>query len=189
MYKLIADTEYQRLIDVAVSSTCLKSLAVTLLIFTGARANEILSITTKSIDLRDGHPLQIKIKASKGGKTRTITLPEDIRARMRLMRDQLGEGSRTLAELINSGSKRIRTAYEILRRYFIDLQMGLWGVSKHTMHSLRHTMATRAFTSGMNIIQVKAILGHASLSSTGHYLAEYENSFVMDKIHTIVRPV
>ena len=58
---------------------------------------------------------------------------------------------------------------------FVDLKTGFAlacrkaGISGVTWHSLRHTFATRLVNSGVDIVTVKKLLGHSSISVTMRY--------------------
>lgn len=186
MKKVIVNDQYKELISALISDDSFKGLAVYLLVFTGARSNEILKANYSHIDVSKTS-VKIFIKASKQGNDRWISLPLESYARVLGLREKLKDRGCTLAALINDGSLNPITAYKVIRIYFNKLQSMLFGEILYTLHSLRHTMATRALISGKNIFQVKTILGHRSIESSLVYLREYEQSLVLDDVHLIVQ--
>ena len=58
---------------------------------------------------------------------------------------------------------------------FVDLKAGFAlacekaGISGVTWHTLRHTFASRLVNSGVDIVTVKELLGHSSISVTMRY--------------------
>ena len=51
-----------------------------------------------------------------------------------------------------------------------------------TPHALRHTCAKRLLNSGKNIEEVRYILGHTTISTTGIYVRSDNHSSLLDKI-------
>lgn len=185
MRKNIVNDDYQRLIDRALEDKSVKGLCVALIAFTGARANEILKIDSTSIVMTDGCAIQIK--ASKNGQDRWIPLPEELYAPVKGLQEKLLKRSCQMAALIGDCSKSVHNSYELIRLYFIKIQKELFGEQRHTLHSFRHSMAVRALKSGLDIIKVKAILGHRSIQATMFYLREYEQGLVLNEVSRIVR--
>ena len=66
---------------------------------------------------------------------------------------------------VNKKGKRLpkRTLQRRIKKY-LEVTMG-----GGTVHTLRHTFATHLVNSGADILTVKELLGHSSLSSTQHY--------------------
>ena len=59
------------------------------------------------------------------------------------------------------------------------------GLSDCTIHTLRHTHATRLIQNGLNIYEVRAVLGHADIRTTMRY-AHLEQSKVTEKARDII---
>ena len=81
---------------------------------------------------------------------------------------KLGKSIRSNYEdplFVNKKGKRLpkRTLQRRIKKY-LEVTMG-----GGTVHTLRHTFATHLVNSGADILTVKELLGHSSLSSTQHY--------------------
>lgn len=191
MKKLIIHRDHQALIDAAISDGSIMGLAAVLVAFTGARSNEILTLDQHSIDIVECaskvESIAIRIKSSKGGVDRSIFLPIELYAPVKVFRDSLKEGGLKFFELIGEGRLSLASCYNEFRIYFNSLQLRLFGEQRHTLHAFRHTLAIKAMKAGHNIIEVKRMLGHRSINTTMHYLAEYEASITLNNIHTLVR--
>lgn len=188
MRKFIDNEDYQALIDRSIVVHSIKGVAIALLAFTGARANEILKLTHDSFFLKKStNGVSVHIKASKNGRDRWIKLPVELYNPIAHVVELLKENETPLFGLISRGTLTIFSAYQRIRRFFIAIQLELFGGQKYTLHSLRHSMAIRALKSGWDIIKVKATLGHKSINATMFYLAEYEQGLVLDNVADLVR--
>ena len=188
MNKNIKDSDYQQLIDGAIMARSHKGLAIALMAFTGARANEVLRMTHKSFTFTDGI-IRAKIKASKRGVDRWIQLPHELLTRVQDLSVVLQQRGCTLAALIGDGSQRIESAYELVRRFFNQLQIDIIGVQKYTMHSWRHTIACLAYKQDKDLTRITIMLGHKSPSSCLHYLTSFNGEDVLNSMHLLVRRV
>lgn len=121
-----------------------EALFVDLALVLGLRISEILQITSKNLE---GDWLKI---TRKGDKEQYVPLTENLKLRLEGF---LGfkNGRRYFQVLIKALSKRA-------------------GITKRvTPHTLRHTFASRAIRNGCNVILLRDILGHNSLSTTNKY--------------------
>lgn len=184
MKKNIPQQDYRQLLDVLIQSNESKSLAVLLIAYTGARSNEILKLTHKQIDTIN--TCAIHIIASKRGVNRWIPLPAHLLAPVKVLRDQLKDRNKALSSLVNSFSDSPTAAYLAISRYFNSLQVELFGEQRYTLHSWRHSLATRAFQKDNDIMAVKTMLGHKSMDATSRYLTEFASSKVLNNIQHLV---
>jgi integrase len=193
--KNITDADYKALLEYFEGIDTPKALACLLLIYTGARANEILKVTHKSILIEESGGVVTKcaimIRASKRGKDRIIELPNELLARIKDLSEEMKEQKIPLAGLIVHQHRyfqsMIDSAYEQVRQLMQSAQLELFGEQKYTLHSFRHTLAVRAIKEGYNIVQLKTMLGHANIGSTHRYLIEYEESIVLSGVHKLVK--
>jgi integrase len=179
--------DYKQLRDVLWLDDSSRGLAIRLILLTGTRPNDILRITHKSFNVVESSgAVSIKIVASKGSNDRVIPLPLDQLARIKVLMHQMKERGKPFSALIGIYSENVENAYHLVRRHFIDIQMKLWGEVRYTLKSFRHALATRAIKAGMDIMQVKAILGHKALSSTAAYLEDYKKSISLNEVQNLV---
>ena len=131
---------------------------------TGLRLSELLSINICDIDRKSK---LVKVMG-KGGKERIVPIGKVALNSIESYLKKLGKSIRSSYEdplFVNKKGKRLpkRTLQRRIKKY-LEVTMG--GGSVHT---LRHTFATHLVNSGADILTVKELLGHNSLSSTQHY--------------------
>lgn len=129
----------------------------------GLRLNELLHLQVTDID---SARMVIHVRQGKGAKDRLVPLSlrllEELRAYWRLYRPRtwLFPGHR--ADGTMSGSNIQRRFSRLVKQV---------GLSKHcSMHTLRHSYATHLLEAGVDVLTLKALLGHSSLQTTARYL-------------------
>ena len=138
-------------------------LAVALMIATGLRGGELVSLVVGNVDLADG---SVHVRG-KGRRERIVYLPpgqprsclaqyldvRDAALDHPLLLNRLGQPL-TTANLRDRISRAARNA----------------GIQQHvTPHMLRHTCATQLLEAGIDIRFVQRLLGHASIATTEIY--------------------
>jgi integrase len=125
---------------------------------TGLRVGEIFSLRWSHVDLPRG------ILAVFASKTQTIReIPINSETRKVLEAWKLNKKSEDVFYNPQTGKP------------FVDLKTGFAlacekaGISDVTWHTLRHTFASRLVNSGVDIVTVKELLGHSSISVTMRY--------------------
>jgi len=140
-------------------------LAVALMVATGVRVNESVSIRYQDINL-PGRALRL---VGKGRRERQVFLPNDWIASLTSAyieaRSSLGvEHSRLLFNL------RFEPLTPPAMRSRLAKAARGAGLEAHvTPHMLRHTAATQLIEAGVDIRYIQRLLGHASLSTTEIY--------------------
>ncbi|RKZ29318.1 tyrosine recombinase XerD [bacterium] len=132
---------------------------------TGIRVSELLGIKMSRVDLHNG---EIKV-LGKGNKERIVPIgPPAISALKEYIRirPELLAGKDTKELWLNSvGSPLTRSdVYIIVNKYLKQVTDG-----KASPHILRHTFATHLLERGADLLAVKELLGHVSLSTTQIY--------------------
>jgi integrase/recombinase XerD len=129
----------------------------------GLRLSELLHLQVTDID---SARMVIHVRQGKGAKDRLVPLSlrllEELRAYWRLCRPRTW---------LFPGHKPDRpiTSSNIQRRFGRLVQQV--GLSKHcSMHTLRHSYATHLLEAGVDLLTLKALLGHTSLQTTARYL-------------------
>ncbi len=132
-------------------------LAIRLLVFTGARLNEILSLRWEEVRLEES---QLRLADSKTGR-KTIRLPvravELLRNHPRLPNNPFViQGQKEASHLVN-----LQKPWQRIRK-----KAGLEGVR---LHDLRHTFASIALSRGYSLPMIGGLLGHSNPSTTQRY--------------------
>lgn len=138
-----------------------EALAI-LLLQTGARIGEALSIKTKDIDRQN---MEVNI-IGKGNKPRTLFLKEETIANIDKYLSLRTDKHKSLFVTLNGSSQWEQTDVgRSFRRY-----KNLSGIGKHfTIHTLRHTFASQLVTRGVPMNTVQYFLGHSNLETTMKY--------------------
>jgi integrase len=132
--------------------------AIRMLIYTGCRMGEILTLKWEDIDLNDHC---IHLKDSKTGK-RTIPLNKSAKEVLHRIEKQKENpfvfcGDKPGTHLIN-----IQKAWQKIRKRA--------GISDVRIHDLRHSFASFMIKNGVNLFEVSRLLGHRDIKTTTRYL-------------------
>lgn len=147
-------------------------VAVEILLCTGLRVGEFVTITLADIDVTDG----TIIVNGKGRRQRRVFLPDrELRA---LLAGYLAARQRVFARtaiLLVTARGAPASAVHI-RRLLADTA-DIAGLSRRvTPHMLRHTAATQLLEHGMDTRFVQRLLGHQSISTTELYTTVTDTS-------------
>ena len=155
---------------------------IDLLYSTGIRVSECASILIPNINFKNN---SIKI-LGKGKKERIVLFGD--KTKKNLMRYMNQENIQIDGYLFISGNKKsknnyitTRTIYNIVKKYVKFISSN----EKLGPHSLRHSFATHLLQTGSDLMAIKDLLGHSSLSSTQIYthLDTQRMKEIYDKSH------
>jgi excisionase family DNA binding protein len=136
---------------------------ILMLLNTGARRNEILTLKWNAVDLKQR---TIRLTRLKGGQNPVVPLNERAFEVLTALR------AKATSDYVFTGPKgeplaTIRTAFtNACRRAEVD---GL------RLHDLRHTFASRLVKAHVDIITVQSLLGHVSVTTTQRYTHTHED--------------
>lgn len=146
---------------------------VVILLDTGARYSEIADIGWKQIDLQER---SIHLWRSKVQNESVIFMTDRVAAIV-----ERRSKVRTTEYLFSSKSGGPRGYSAIaIRKAFRRA-----GLGDCTIHTLRHTHATRLIQNGLNVYEVKAVLGHTDIRTTMRY-AHLEQATVTSKARDVI---
>ena len=128
----------------------------------GLRLNELLHLRVTDID---SARMVLHVRQGKGAKDRLVPLSlrllDELRAYWRLCRPRTWLFPGQTADGTMTASNIQRRFGRLVRRV---------GLSKHcSMHTLRHSYATHLLEAGVDVLTLKALLGHSSLQTTARY--------------------
>lgn len=141
-------------------------LIIELLYTCGLRQAELIGLSDKDIDFSRE---ELKVHG-KGGKQRVVPLLPAVCGQIRewiAMRDGTVNGDSRSEVLFpgRDGSRMSRSRlYQIVENALLHSKS-----SRRSPHTLRHSFATSMLSGGADIMTVKEMLGHSSLSSTQIY--------------------
>ena len=139
-------------------------ICLIILYFTGMRRSELLHLTWNDVDLSRN----LFAVLGKGNKVRHIPFNEELKSDLLEYRGVVDQQETASSFVICSqtGQKlNPKTLYNIVHK-FLSIHSNCEQKSPHT---LRHSFATHMLENGGELIAVKELLGHASLSSTQVY--------------------
>lgn len=151
--KLLADTERDRLVTLLERHKGERdSIMLRLMLFTGSRSCEILTIRVKDFGV-----YCVTIHAAKGSNDRTVPLAHSFYHEIRAFIQ--ANGLRPNDRLFPISTRHFRRIWDVWRP----------NATKGS-HCLRHTPATLLYINTHDILAVQALLGHKQINNTMVYL-------------------
>lgn len=147
-------------------------LGVVLMLATGVRVTEVVSISCADIDL----PARSVRIVGKGSRDRQVFLPNDWIAALTAayLRTRVAERVPHERLLFNLHYDPLTASAMRLRLATAARHAGL--ARRVTPHALRHTAATQLIEAGVDIRYIQRLLGHASLTTTAIYTHVYDGA-------------
>ena len=131
----------------------------------GLRLAEIQTLDLPRVDLTRG---QIRV-LGKGRKERIVPLTEPARGALRLYLPNRLEHAAPGDDAVFVGRHGRRLSRRYIQRVVQEVLDGFSESEGLSPHSLRHSFATHLLDEGADLMAVKELLGHASLSTTRIY--------------------
>ena len=145
-------------------------MILTLLYETGARVSELINIKLNDINFNNTPYI---ILYGKGNKTRSVPISRDVSNMLKIYLNRFNINEQDDYILKN------RLNYKITRdgvQYIIDTYVNKakekypnYYNSKITNHSFRHSKAMHLLEAGVNLVYIRDILGHKSITTTEVY--------------------
>lgn len=131
--------------------------AIRMLMYTGCRSGEILSLKWSDVFLTEGY---LHLKDSKTGE-KTIPINESAKSILINLRQQKGNPYVFVGEKPGACLTTLKTAWTKVRR--------LAKLEEVRIHDLRHTFASLAIKQGVDLYTVSKLLGHKNIATTTRY--------------------
>jgi integrase len=129
--------------------------------FNGLRRVEVLRLRAKDV-LFDERSLRVLGKGRAGGKWRKIPMDPTVAEELQRLANAVPGDARLFA-MSSSGADRL-----------LKQAVGRTGLGppdgRISHHDLRRTFGRLAYSSGMDLVQLRNLLGHASVDMTAHYV-------------------
>lgn len=163
----LIDSELRRLLaapDPADVLGCRDYAILVTLGFTGMRRQELTGLNLQSLDL---HSRAVRV-IGKGSKERLLPLNDMVISAINAYLDVRPATGDQEAIFLNQRGGRLtgRSVLNIVKKY---VRMAGIDKAKISPHKLRHTFATLLHLNEVDILEIKSLLGHASITSTQIY--------------------
>lgn len=141
--------------------------ALKLLLFTGCRREEIMSLKWENVRLDEE---RIFLPKTKNGRSRTVHLNGKAKEVLQDLQGRKEEDLRTRGSgyVFPSRQGAKKPYIYDLRKPFEKACTGA-GIENFRIHDLRHTFASLAVQSGASLFEVQKLLGHQSIDMTQRY--------------------
>ena len=148
--------EIQQLLEA--SSVPFRPILITAL-HTGMRRGEILNLRWPDVDLKNR---MIVVQESKSGRKRMIPIDDTLYNTLYSLPSRFQKGY-ALPSPLNPENRR----FDVLRQWRNVIKKT--ELENVRFHDLRHTFASHLVMAGVDLVTVKELLGHASLTMTMRY--------------------
>lgn len=133
-----------------------------LMVDTGLRLNEAINLDWGDVDIVTG---LVRVRMGKGGKARSAVIGATTRRKLLAYRRELQDiGDKSPLFQTHAGTRfTIHGFHQVFKR--LEKASGV----KFSAHALRRTFTILSLRSGMDVLHLQALLGHASLDMVQHY--------------------
>ncbi len=149
---------------------------------TGARVSEALAVKILDIDFKNRSVKLTTLKRRNKNIVRVLSLSDSLINKI-LIYEKTKELKNTdyiFTRKSEGNSISVQAVNNSIKKYFVAILGSEYREMGHP-HTLRHSRAVQLLNSGVNIMQVKAILGHSNLMNTMVYL-KYSNKDIHDSM-------
>ncbi len=139
-------------------------LIVIMLYECGLRRSELASLLDKDVDI---HQRQLRV-VGKGNKMRIVPFGDSLREKIiswREKRQEIVMKSETFFVTLKGNAMKGADVYRVVHKA-LELIPNL---SRRGAHALRHSFATDMLNAGADLLAIKELMGHSSISTTVKY--------------------
>lgn len=191
--EIFSDEELAKLLDCLESEPLQYKLLIHLALNTGCRRGELVGLKWGDVNYKTGvltisrsnykltGDTEIKSKATKTGKSRTIMLPPYCLAMLKQFKAVQAQTQLTLGDRWQGDNWIFTQAdgkpmYPTTPTQWFSKFLKRNGLEHKKFHALRHTSATLLLSNGTNIKNVASRLGHSQLKTTNRYVHAVEQA-------------
>ena len=191
--EIFTDKELAKLLDCLEGEPLQYKLLIHLALNTGCRRGELVGLKWSDINFKTGimtvsrsnykltGDTEIKSKATKTGKSRTIMLPPYMLTMLKQFRVEQAQHQLLLGDCWHGDNWIFTQAdgkpmYPTTPTQWFSKFLKRNGLEHKKFHALRHTSATLLLSNGTNIKNVASRLGHAQLKTTNRYVHAVEQA-------------
>lgn len=148
--------------------------AIRLLLFTGCRRGEIMSLKWDQVRMDEE---RIFLPDTKNGRSRTVHLnARAIEVLLDLQEKKEEEARTALSDYVFPSRQGTRKGHLFDLRKPFERACREAGIENFRVHDLRHTFASMAVMSGASLYDVQKLLGHQDIAMTQRYAHLSDNS-------------
>ena len=152
-------------------------LIMKLLLFTGIRASELLSISLDDIELLAEEGVNKILIHGKGNKERYVYIAIDsIRDELHYIEEYISEKGFRTRHIVQTAKGRVMVRSELY--LMIEKLFKRIGINKRGVHILRHTFGKRLVQKNVNLSTIKELMGHENIQTTMIYARSDEGSMI-----------
>ncbi len=141
--------------------------AIKLLLFTGCRRNEVLSMKWDQVRFDEG---RIFLPMTKNGRSRSVLLNVKAREILEGLLSRKDDDPRTRnSDYVFPSRAGTRKGYIYDLRKPFEAACVIAGIEGLRIHDLRHSFATIAIMGGASLYEVQKLLGHSNVSMSQRY--------------------
>jgi len=141
--------------------------AVTMMLFTGLRAAELLNLQIRDLPYHHGKDV-VLVMAGKGCVSRTVLIPAFLGCVIEQFIREHRRGGKPGSYLFVAEGKSSPMLYDSLYRRLVLIGQKS-GIGRLTPHMLRHVYAITLYDRARDLLFVQSQLGHANVETTGIY--------------------
>jgi len=158
------------------------TLMISMLLFTGVRKTEFISLQIRDVDLLKGN-LTIRGETSKSKKTRQIPINPIVLMHLKEYISERTKQNYKTQNLFVSSNEDVGLSSHGLKHWVNRLNQ-LTGISFH-LHQFRHTFACNLARRGASSIIIQRLMGHTDLRMTQRYLRSLGVDDLRDDIYKL----
>ena len=141
--------------------------AIRLLLYTGCRREEVMSLEWSNVRLEEE---RLYLPKTKNGRSRTVHLNTKAKEVLTDLENRKGQEERTRSSnYVFPSRKGAKKPYVYDLRNPFDKACTVAGIENFRVHDLRHTFASLAVSSGADLYAVQRLLGHQDIAMTQRY--------------------